>query len=132
MECNAFPTEASVVARRLVFVQVARLVAPGVVSRFRNDSAAHPFFPRGSDAPAVPEQRRAAIAYMALEDLFGFSPDGILITDAGGVIRDANPRAAELFGFTADELMGMSVEALVPERFRDRHPSHRQNYKVHP
>jgi formate hydrogenlyase transcriptional activator len=132
MECNAFSTEASVVARRLVFVQVARLVAPGVVSRFRNDSAAHPFFPRGSDAPAVPEQRRAAIAYMALEDLFGFSPDGILITDAGGVIRDANPRAAELFGFTADELMGMSVEALVPERFRDRHPSHRQNYKVHP
>ncbi len=69
---------------------------------------------------------------MALEDLFEFSPDGILITDAGGVIRDANPRAAELFGYTADEIMGMSVEALVPERFRDRHPSHRQNYSVHP
>ena len=26
----------------------------------------------------------------------------------------------------------MSVEALVPERFRDRHPSHRQNYNAHP
>jgi formate hydrogenlyase transcriptional activator len=80
----------------------------------------------------VPEQNRAPIAYMALEDLFEFSPDGILITDAGGVIRDANPRAAELFGYTADELIGMSVEVLVPERFRDRHPSHRQNYSVHP
>ncbi len=69
---------------------------------------------------------------MALEDLFEFSPDGILIADAGGVIRDANPRASELFGYTADELMGMNVEALVPERFRARHPSHRQNYSVHP
>jgi len=80
----------------------------------------------------VPEQSRTAIAYMALEDLFEFSPDGILITDAGGVIRDANPRAAELFGYTADEFMGMNVEALVPERFRARHPSHRQNYSAHP
>jgi formate hydrogenlyase transcriptional activator len=69
---------------------------------------------------------------MALEDLFGFSPDGVLITDAGGVIRDANPRAAELFGYTAVELIGMSVEALVPERFRDRHPGYRQNYNAHP
>jgi PAS domain S-box-containing protein len=69
---------------------------------------------------------------MALEDLFEFSPDGVLMTDAGGVIRDANPRAAELFGYTVDELMGMSVEALVPERFRDRHPGHRQNYNAHP
>lgn len=80
----------------------------------------------------MPEQSRTAIAYMALEDLFEFSPDGILITDAGGVIRDANPRAAELFGYTADEFMGMNVEALVPERFRARHPSHRQNYSAHP
>jgi formate hydrogenlyase transcriptional activator len=69
---------------------------------------------------------------MALEDLFEFSPDGILITDAGGVIRDANPRAAELFGYTADKLMGMSLEVLVPERSRDRHPSHRKKYNVHP
>jgi len=69
---------------------------------------------------------------MALEDLFEFSPDGILIADVDGIICDVNPRAAELFGYTADELMGMSIEALVPERFRDRHPSHRQNYNAHP
>jgi formate hydrogenlyase transcriptional activator len=89
-------------------------------------------FPRGSEAHRVPEQSRAAIAYRKLEDLFEFSPDGILIVDADGVICDANPSAAELFGYTADELAGMSVEALVPERFRDRHPNHRQNYNAHP
>jgi PAS domain S-box-containing protein len=69
---------------------------------------------------------------MALEDLFESSPDGILVTDAGGLIRDANPRAGELFGYAHHELVGMSVEALVPERFRDLHPSHRQNYNAHP
>ena len=26
----------------------------------------------------------------------------------------------------------MNVEALVPERFRGRHPSHRENYNAHP
>jgi PAS domain S-box-containing protein len=67
-----------------------------------------------------------------LDDLFEFSPDGILITDAAGILREANQRAAELFGYSADELVGMSVEALVPERFRDLHPSHRQNYTTHP
>ena len=80
----------------------------------------------------VPEQSRAAIDYVALEDLFEVSPDGILIADAGGVIHYANPRAAELFSYNADELIGMTVEALVPKRFRDRHPGHRQNYDAHP
>src|SRR5579862_186318 len=84
------------------------------------------------DAPAVSEEGKAATAHVALENLFEFSPDAIFVTDAGGVIRDANPRASELFGYTRDEFIGMSVEALVPERFRRRHPSHRENYHAHP
>jgi formate hydrogenlyase transcriptional activator len=86
----------------------------------------------GRDAPASPEQGKVAPTHVALEDLFEFSPDAIFITDAEGVIRDANPRASELFGYTRDEFAGMSVEALVPDRFRGRHPSHRENYVAHP
>ncbi len=86
----------------------------------------------GWDAPALPEQGKAERAQLALEDLFEFSPDAIFVTDADGVIRDANPRASELFGYTRDEFAGMSVEALVPDRFRGRHPSHRENYNAHP
>jgi PAS domain S-box-containing protein len=33
-----------------------------------------------------------------------------------------------LFGYTRAELMGEPIEILVPERFRDRHPSHRAGY----
>jgi PAS domain S-box-containing protein len=67
-----------------------------------------------------------------LENLFDVSPDAIFVTDADGVIRGANPRAAELFGYTEAELFGQSIENLVPERFRRHHPAHRENYNAHP
>ena len=89
---------------------------------------------RPSDSPGwdAPLQDKAAITHVALENLFEFSPDAIFVTDAEGIIRDANPRASELFGYAPGEFAGMKVEALVPERFRGRHPSHRENYNAHP
>ncbi len=86
----------------------------------------------GWDAPTSPEPGKAEFSHIALENLFEFSPDAIFVTDAEGVIRDANPRAAELFGYAPGDFAGMNVEALVPERFRGRHPSHRENYNAHP
>jgi formate hydrogenlyase transcriptional activator len=86
----------------------------------------------GGDAPTPPERDKAAITHVALENLFEFSPDAIFVTDADGIIRDANPRASELFGYAPGEFVGMNIEALVPVRFRGRHPSHRENYNAHP
>ena len=84
------------------------------------------------DAAAAAEQNQAELAQSALENLFDVSPDAIFVTDAEGVIRGANPRAAELFGYTQIELFGQPVENLVPERFRKSHPSYRENYSAHP
>jgi PAS domain S-box-containing protein len=84
------------------------------------------------DAATAAGQDRAQFAHAALENLFEVSPDAIFVTDAQGVIRGANPRAAELFGYTQAELIGKPIESLVPERFRARHPSHRENYHAHP
>jgi PAS domain S-box-containing protein len=67
-----------------------------------------------------------------IERLFEFSPDAILVTDHRGVMRAANPRAEELFGYSAQELIGQPIEMLVPERFRGGHPRHRENYNAHP
>src|ERR1039458_10161689 len=83
-------------------------------------------------AAATPLHDRAELAQSALENLFDVSPDAIFVTDAQGVIRGANPRAAELFGHTQAELIGQPIENLVPARFRGRHPSHRDNYNAHP
>jgi formate hydrogenlyase transcriptional activator len=67
-----------------------------------------------------------------LNDLFEIAPGAILVTDAAGIIRDSNQQATELFGYSLEELVGMKVEALVPERFRGRHSSHRENYHAAP
>jgi len=84
------------------------------------------------NAAKAAEVQRADFAQSALENLFEVSPDAIFVTDAAGVIRGANPRAAELFGYTQAELFGLPIDKLVPERFRGRHPHHRENYHAHP
>jgi PAS domain S-box-containing protein len=71
-------------------------------------------------------------AQSTIERLFEFSPDAILIADGEGVMRAANPRAEELFGYSSQELIGQRVEMLVPARFRGIHPRHREDYNAAP
>ena len=71
-------------------------------------------------------------AQSTIERLFEFSPDAILIADGAGVMCAANPRAEELFGYSSQELIGQSVEMLVPARFRGIHPRHREDYSAAP
>jgi formate hydrogenlyase transcriptional activator len=84
------------------------------------------------DATAEERGIEAGLAQSIIEHLFEFCPDAILIADSQGIMRRANPRVEELFGYSSDELIGRPVEMLVPERFRQAHPRHRQNYSAHP
>ncbi len=85
----------------------------------------------GRDATAE-EDIEPGFAQNTIDRLFEFSPDAILVTDQDGVMRAANPRAEELFGYTSQELVGRQVEMLVPARFRAGHPRHRENYNAAP
>jgi len=92
---------------------------------------------RPSDSPekaaaASPGNDWAKLAPTALENLFEVSPDAIFVTDADGIIRDANPRAEEMFGHTRTELQGRPIESLIPAQYRKNHPRHRENYNAHP
>jgi PAS domain S-box-containing protein len=60
------------------------------------------------------------------------SPNGWLLADDRGVIVFSNLRVTELFGYTADELLGQPVELLVPESMRELHLKHREKYMQHP
>jgi len=91
-----------------------------------------PFDSPKREASSRSSTDRAEFARLALENLFEVSPDAIFVTDSQGIIRGANPRAAELFGYTQMELIGQPIESLVPVRFRKRHPGHRENYNAHP
>ena len=60
------------------------------------------------------------------------APDAVVIVDANGIIIQVNRQAENLFGFRRDELIGGSVEVLMPERFRRSHVDLRQAYSTDP
>jgi PAS domain S-box-containing protein len=49
------------------------------------------------------------------------SPDAIIYGDADGVIRLWNAGAQAIFGYTAEEAVGKSMDIIIPERLRARH-----------
>jgi PAS domain S-box-containing protein len=59
------------------------------------------------------------------------APDGVLVVNASGRIVFANRHCEVLFGYRPEELVGQSVEILLPERLRDRHPGHRRSFQEH-
>jgi two-component system, sensor histidine kinase len=56
------------------------------------------------------------------------APDAMVIIDNGGAIAFVNAQAEALFGYHSAELVGHSVEKLLPERFRTTHPVYRAQY----
>jgi PAS domain S-box-containing protein len=64
--------------------------------------------------------------------IFRASPDGILVVDEEGRIQEANPMAAQLFGYALEELIGCGVDSLVPDSVRPGHAAHRRAYVARP
>jgi PAS domain S-box-containing protein len=60
------------------------------------------------------------------------APDAMVIVNSAGRIILVNSQTEKLFGFTRTELLGKSVEVLIPARFSARHPSHRAGYFANP
>jgi PAS domain S-box-containing protein len=60
------------------------------------------------------------------------APDAVVIVDAAGAIQIVNRQTEVLFGYPRAELIGQPVEALLPERFRERHVHHREGYQGDP
>ena len=56
------------------------------------------------------------------------APDGLMVTDEKGVIKLANAKCEELFGYPRVELVGQPVEMLVPEDVRPRHSALREGF----
>ena len=64
--------------------------------------------------------------------LFAAYPDALVVADSRGAIVLANPAAGSLFGYTLDQLVGLNVDALVPDAVRPRHASYRDGYAHNP
>ncbi|HSN00500.1 MAG TPA: PAS domain S-box protein [Rudaea sp.] len=67
-----------------------------------------------------------------LKELFEIAPDAMILVDAGGRIVRANAQAERLFGYSRQDLLGASVDTLVPKNLRQAHAAHRAGYAANP
>jgi len=64
--------------------------------------------------------------------IFNATPDAMLISDMHGVITQVNQQAELLLGYGIGELVGQSIEILVPEGFRAKHPEKHAKFVADP
>lgn len=60
------------------------------------------------------------------------APNAMVMVNAAGVIEMVNAQAERVFGYSREEMLGRSVEMLVPDRFRQDHPRLRATFNADP
>lgn len=59
-------------------------------------------------------------------------PVGVFVVGGDGRIKLANSAAADLFKWEQEELLGLTIEEMIPEDARSQHRDHRAEYARHP
>jgi PAS domain S-box-containing protein len=84
----------------------------------------------------VTDRKMAERALHESEDRFRsfveHAADGILMVDERGNIVSANPTAELMFGYPTDEIVGQSVDTLLPTGLRPQHAGHRESFWAAP
>ena len=78
------------------------------------------------------EARESAASAHRISLLFEAAPDATFEVDNLGRILSANTEAEQMFQRSKEELLSLTIEALVPDRFRETHLTHRATYAAHP
>jgi len=75
---------------------------------------------------------RLIIQQRNIRVLLESAPNGFVLVDENGIVKLVNASAEKLFGYKREELVGRSVESLVPEHYRSEHRNVRAAYQEKP
>lgn len=67
-----------------------------------------------------------------LDALFKHANEGIIVTAPDAKIVMVNPKAESMFGYKKDELVGKTIETLIPSKYAKSHVKHRDGYMKKP
>ena len=73
----------------------------------------------------ITDRKKAETRFRALLES---APDAMVIVNANGCVEIANLQTERLFGYARGELIGQSVDILVPSSLREAHGRHRGNF----
>jgi PAS domain S-box-containing protein len=85
-----------------------------------------------SDERPVAVPPEPALTDAALRSAVDAAPDGIVVVDENGTIVFVNPMVEQLFEYERDDLVGQSVDQLVPTAVRSQHAAYRARYIEQP
>jgi PAS domain S-box-containing protein len=99
--------------------------------RNKPSNALRTVVPPDRRAPQDPRVSRES-AEELMQRIVEAAPCGMVMIDVQGSIVVVNPQAESMFGYTRTELLGNSLEILLPERFRGGHEAHRRHFAAAP
>lgn len=74
------------------------------------------------------EEIQEAGRYDKFRVLLDLAPEAIIISNDKGIIEFVNTKAEQLFQFTKQEMIGSTVEMLIPQPLREKHQQHRSAF----
>lgn len=86
----------------------------------------------GVETTAARDEALAARRERALRHMLEAASESIFFASAAGHVAWANAMAEQTFGYGRGELVGVAVDALVPEELRSAHARHRASYIADP
>jgi len=75
---------------------------------------------------------KASEAERWFQGLLDAAPDAMVVVDQDGKIILVNTQTERLFGYQREEILGLDMEVLVPERLREQHRLHRKGFFAQP